>query len=558
MRTLLTLLLCLLPLISAAQWPTTVEEHLLVSLPYDPLTPGTAGIANYSFSYPDNYTLVIYWNGLGPQFQVIDPDGYLVHDIPQYLCPGDSIHGSSTHSKSKSDGRGGVVHMWKKDFNPSFIRAQRIDSLRNVCWGDSALRIFDFAESSNDFCSDGNGGWFFVSKYEIGIDDDIRLQHVSPEGHIMLPDSGLTLYRLEYAGGHNLKIAPDNAGGFYIVWREMRPPYTTWSALFAQHYNAEYQPVWNADGILIAPGIFYHQLLPDGENGVIVYGAPNAGDWHHAYRISPEGNLLWELEQLGRGWQDTKIVPGDPGFFYIGIPYFPTETVYGQKIDIDGNILWPTSGGTGTGAYMGSTDIYELRPPIDFAYRDGNFYAFFLYRRDIAGSPDDSYALYVQSLDQDGNRRYGLEGRLISQHVDSNQVEPRMTVAPDGFGGAVAVWDLAREGSYHDILAKRVDSNGNLGGPVWAPPPVQPDPEGGTPFLSVSNQTIHYTISIPGEVTIELYNVLGRQLSSTSFFHQQAGVFSTSLPTNGLASGIYFLRLSTPLGEAVKKVVVVR
>ncbi|MBU1652909.1 T9SS type A sorting domain-containing protein [bacterium] len=108
------------------------------------------------------------------------------------------------------------------------------------------------------------------------------------------------------------------------------------------------------------------------------------------------------------------------------------------------------------------------------------------------------------------------------------------------------------------MLAKRVDSNGNLGGQVWAAPPLQLDPEGGSPFLSVTNQTVHYTLSVPGEVSIELYNVLGRQLSSSSFFHQQVGAFSTSLPTDGLASGLYFLRLSTPLGEAVQKVVVVR
>jgi hypothetical protein len=538
-----------------AQWPMTVADNLLVSEPYIPSTPGTAGIASYSIPYPNNQTLVIFWAGyIGPVFQMIDSYGYLVYDTPIHLCPDYPIIGSSVDSRSKPDGRGGVIHTWKNNVNPSFYRAQRIDSLANICWGDSALQIFNFVSTSRDFCPDGQNGWFFVMLDEIGSLDVIKLQHVSPEGQLLFPDSGLVVYSTEYALA-SPKIAPDDNGGFYVVWRDDRPPYTSQGALYRQHYDSEYHPTWDPSGILVAPNMFYNQVLPDGQGGLILY---SGGEWQDVYRFGRDGSLLWVLDQIGGCYQHTKIVAGEPGFFYIGMKH-GIEAVYGQRIDIEGNVYWPTSG-PGTGAIMGYSNDYDLWYPIDFAYRDPYFYAVFLFRYTYSLPPPDySYDLYVQSLDQDGNRRFGEVGTMIAQHIDTNAVEPRMTIAPDALHGAVAVWDLDRVGGYHDILAKHVNSDGQLGGPVWTEPSPQRNLSGTASFtIGLTDNRIRFELPIAGEVGIRLYDLMGKLIYQETLPGLLPGVHTFSLNTQNLSSGIYFAKLTSPVGCQALKVPIIR
>ena len=209
---------------------------------------------------------------------------------------------------------------------------------------------------------------------------------------------------------------------------------------------------------------------------------------------------------------------------------------------------------------MGYHDHYELRDPIDFAYRDPYFYAVFLFRYNYSLPPPDySYDLYVQSLDQDGNRRFGEFGTLIAQHIDTNEVEPRMTIAPDALHGAVAVWDLDRVGGYHDILAKHVNSDGRLGGQVWTDPSPQRNLSGSLSFtVGLTDGRIQFELPVQGEVAIYLYDLMGKLIYKKTLPGLLPGVHSFSLNTQNLASGIYFAKLQTPTFSQVIKTTIVK
>ncbi|MFH1733768.1 MAG: hypothetical protein ABIE92_03580, partial [bacterium] len=179
MRTLLTLLLCLLPIMSSAQWPTTVEEDLPVST-----DPHVITRRPQSFPFPDCSTIITMIEG-PPRYQIIDKYGRLTFPSPQSLYPANST--PVDIPKSRMDNEGGVIVTWWNLAWPDSqrgISAQRIDSLGNLCWGDSTWLIDPRSASQYDICLDGNGGLYAAISGESlwGYGNDIWIQHINSEG----------------------------------------------------------------------------------------------------------------------------------------------------------------------------------------------------------------------------------------------------------------------------------------------------------------------------------------------------------------------------------------
>lgn len=73
---------------------------------------------------------------------------------------------------------------------------------------------------------------------------------------------------------------------------------------------------------------------------------------------------------------------------------------------------------------------------------------------------------------------------------------------------------------------------------------------------------IQYGISKAGNVTLTLYNLLGREVALLVDGFREPGFHTVYLNTNkdvlGLASGVYFYRLETGTGHMIRKLVLVR
>lgn len=57
---------------------------------------------------------------------------------------------------------------------------------------------------------------------------------------------------------------------------------------------------------------------------------------------------------------------------------------------------------------------------------------------------------------------------------------------------------------------------------------------------------IRYTLAKPGEIKVELYDLQGRLVRTLEEGHKSAGQHDIALVSNGMASGTYFLRLTSP------------
>jgi len=431
----------------------------------------------YAFPYPDGSTIAVFERGpVGNSYQIVDRYGYLVYPEPQSLWP--AVNSPYTNFlKAIPDGRGGVLACWEFSL-PGYdegIYAQRVDSLGNICWGDSAKRIYPVPVCNYDIYGDGGGGLFFSAIHEPGGDSvGVIVQHIDELGEPMWGDSGSYAYLTSSHGLGNSTITRDDNGGAYVVWIDFRPPYVPYGALYMQHVDSQGNPTW----------------------GFLLHTNPGASSLNTVYRFAPSGLNLWVQEGVSRHYR-ASMVPGEPGFFYLGFSwndYILGGGIYGQRMDMEGNIYWPT--GSQIGAMMALYEHYEDDWGHTFAYRFPYFFGAYVYH-----DPPPTFELYIQSLDSLANRRFDVNGTLATCISGDIYYITRIVAA--------AVWQSCFAS---DVWAKHVNADGTLGGPVSvSPPPVQHKPLG--PVLYASGQSIRFQVASAGEVKLELFDLLGRRVA---------------------------------------------
>lgn len=548
-RTKLPLIIAVLTFLisppAEAQCPTTVRENLPLAA-----NPDFAEWRPYAFPYPDGSTIAVFARApVGNSYQIVDRYGYLVYPEPQSLWP--AVNSPYTNFlKAIPDGQGGVLACWEFSL-PGYeegIYAQRVDSLGNICWGDSAKRIYPVSQFNYDIYADGSGGLFFTCLQELGgLDVGVIVQHIDELGEPMWGDSGSYAYLTSSHGLGNSTITRDDNGGAYVVWIDFRPPYVPYGALYMQHVDSQGNPTWNPEGIYICYNVWFKQVIPDGENGFLLHTNPGASSLNTVYRFAPSGLNLWVQEGVSRHYR-ASMVPGEPGFFYLGFSwndYILGGGIYGQRMDMEGNIYWPT--GSQIGALMALYEHYEDDWGHTFAYRFPYFFGAYVYH-----DPPPTFELYIQSLDSLANRRFDVNGTLAT--CISGDIYYITRIVPDDQGGAAAAWQ-----SYYtpDIWAKHVNADGTLGGPVAvSPPPVQHKPLG--PVLYASGQSIRFQIASAGEVKLELFDLLGRRVAIMEEGFYTPGSYSIKFNKDDLSSGIYLLRMNTASEEQAIKITVVR
>ncbi len=72
------------------------------------------------------------------------------------------------------------------------------------------------------------------------------------------------------------------------------------------------------------------------------------------------------------------------------------------------------------------------------------------------------------------------------------------------------------------------------------------------------NTVIKYSIPKSTNVKLEIYDVLGRLVTSLVNSYQQAGEYSINFNANGLTSGVYLYKISTDFNIAVKKMMLIK
>ena len=70
--------------------------------------------------------------------------------------------------------------------------------------------------------------------------------------------------------------------------------------------------------------------------------------------------------------------------------------------------------------------------------------------------------------------------------------------------------------------------------------------------------TISYQIPVPGKVTLKIYDILGREVTTLVNKEQKAGNYKVNFDASGLASGVYFYRITAGQFVSVKKMILMK
>ena len=501
---LLILLSILFPFKTHAYWPTTVEENLAVAA-----DPDTSERWCSALPYPASGTLVVFKKA-DNVYQIIDRYGELAYPYARSLIPNNTSYNVGAPHVI-ADGDGGAFIAWDSMYpNPvQGIVAQRLDSLGNLMWGDSGVVISPFVEQDFDVSTDGQGGFYLaIAPNEAPTEHvDLYVQHIDGEGNLLWGDFGLLVCSVPNVDSRYPQITHDDNGGSFVIWEDWRPPYNYWGAVFAKHLDSEGNIYF--EDLFIHEGPWFHQVIPDGEGGCIVHCG--AGGDNFAYRVSPGGTIQWTRDHVSF-YVDGVIVPGEPGYFYLG--YSHQGDMYGQRMDIEGNFHWP-SWPSAYGALMFARPGFFRTGSRNWHYYFPYFYAIFGNRH----SSNDYHHLTVQRLDSLGNPMLGNNGvdlTVIDFSSDGQFMDVNAVPVGDG---VVGVFDKYT-GSAHDVYAKRCYFDGTLGGPLHLlvdltphNPPIQIPPSGGNFNYDLAIEDTYSVsgvfdawieVSLPGGDSLEL------------------------------------------------------
>lgn len=204
------------------------------------------------------------------------------------------------------------------------------------------------------------------------------------------------------------QVASDGAGGTILVWQDSRNG--NWD-IYAQRLNPTGGPIWPVTAVAITTDVSHQrnpQIVSDGSGGAIIT------------------------------WQDD--------------PALPDGNIYAQRINADGNALWPVGGVVVTAA-LG----VQSNPRIAGDGSGGAIVTWQDYRGGAAAN------IFAQRVSQDGAMLWAANGVPVCNAVN-DQRNPQ--IVSDGSGGAIIAWEDYRGGTSWDIYARRILASGAA---AWTP-----------------------------------------------------------------------------------------
>ncbi|KAA3610699.1 MAG: T9SS C-terminal target domain-containing protein [Calditrichaeota bacterium] len=192
----------------------------------------------------------------------------------------------------------------------------------------------------------------------------------------------------------------------------------------------------------------------DGNNGVIsVWADTRKGTQTlYAQRVDDAGNLLWDsmgveisVDSL-QSFSPAVLSDGEGGVFIVWEKNIGSGNLYGQRMNAFGEKLWAD-----TGVVICSATRRQSSPKI-ISDADGGIIITWTDNRGAFGTYDD---IYVQRVDQNGIAIWPKNGIMLH----SNKGEERYPeIIPDGNGGAIFCWWTLGQ----SIFTQKIDVNGNL------------------------------------------------------------------------------------------------
>jgi len=379
---------------------------------------------------------------------------------------------------------------------------------------------------------------------------DVYAQRVDSSGNIMWTATGVgiaTAASQQYPSS----IVSDDSAGAIIIWTHVRADATT--NLFAQRVNAAGTKRWAAGGVTIAnlaTSSAAPTAQPDKQGGVFVIWNDSRGPSYnrkiYGQHLNKSGVNQWIAngKRLTSEIQDLSgstnfIVDGSNGLIFgysLSISYYD-QTIFAQRVSNNGTVLWDT-----LGVPICALKWARSMPEMINDANGGAIMAWHCDRTsDTASYPGYLYDIYAQRVDTSGNVLWATNGVPVST-ATNGQSFPK--ILPIDGGGAILTWTDYRGGANYDIYAQRLNANGTITD-VRTSPSI-PDkfelyqnyPNPFNPATKVS-----FVIGKSSFVTLKIYDVLGREVSTLVNGNKKAGRYEVEFNGSMLPSGVYFYRL---------------
>ncbi len=211
-----------------------------------------------------------------------------------------------------------------------------------------------------------------------------------------------------------LPFINDGNDGFYIAWYDYRLSGTIASA-WVQHVNANGQPQFQSNGVLLSTSDATHQFYPfiaspaDDPNLYVFWREVNSlqTQWGlYGQKISPEGQRLWgdigkvliPVSSLSVSPQYTTSIESDILFVYTQSNGGSNEAIKATRLDSNGNSVWE-------GGSIDVSSTVSLKSRIEVSKFDGNQWVI-----SWNDSRDGGFNIYAQNLLPDGSM--GAQGTI--------------------------------------------------------------------------------------------------------------------------------------------------
>jgi hypothetical protein len=485
---------------------------------------------------------------------------------PGIGIPMDTTRRDQEQQQAISDGNGGLIVVWRDHHDHAYnVYAQRINAMGQLLWGKGGV----CASTSTDtlygtepyLTGDGSGGAIIIwaDGHMGGI--GLYAQHVAAGGAVDWPSGGVRLTTSLVAGG--LDIATDDSSGAYVSWVDTQDPYQVKS--YVQHVGPDGTLLWQSSGIrlsTLAASHYASTITADGVGGVIVGWVDYRSGYSEifAQRMSHAGTPLWAANGI-------PVTSGTRNSYWprtLGrmngssiIAWFRGTTYWMQKLNPQGQPAWQANG-------VIAGDTVKFDPYSNPLVPDGAGGAVFPFTT-------TSRVVSVQRVDSTGVRRWGIGGQVLYSDLFEKWM---VSMATDGHGGGLIAWEngYPNPNPYsgypvYEILSQKVNGNGGFGNgpftavvPENAPRPFEYGLDQNYPNPFNPTTTIRFSVPAASNVSLVVYDILGRRVRTLVDQPKGAGVYSVvwdgkNESGSGVASGVYFLMMRAEGQERYQKTV---
>lgn len=505
-----------------------------------------------------------------------------------------------------SDGAGGAIITWtdSRGTTSKDVYAQRINANGVTQWitNGFAIAVFPYVQDRPQIVSDGTGGAIIAwEDNRSGGFSDIYIQRVNGNGVEQWTTGGIALCTGTDSQAYP-QIVGDGAGGAVVTWQDARNGLSA-DDIYSQKINQSGIVQWQPDGVPIAlassvtNGKLSPQLTSDGLAGAIISWEDlrNGIDQDiYIQRVNANGVVQWSTNGLDictatNAQTSARLAPdGSNGAIITWMDArYNNNDIYAQKVSANGTRLWQTNGviissatndqtvphlvsDGSSGAIIawqdrrnGNHDVFASRLfsngtlPVELTMFSATRIRDNIELRWSTIHETNNYGFYIERRSAYDSSFTTLANGFIPAYK-STVLQPSYTFTDTNLPADCDIFYRLKQVDYdgkydysHILLVSMSNSDEDPDVALHC----YPNPFG---VSDRSSTMISYRLSEALEVSLNIYDESLRKVATLRNGYHQAGIYTVSLSSDEIRSGLYYCLLNAGRTAKMIRLVVMK